>query len=528
MLKEKFYSSEVTTSQDNNSFLSCINEASILYTNQNKIKRSISKSQIQTSSDTMEKSDKVSSKRQKLNESVCNTSEGNLNDNIVTFQRNTLTEEQQNYINLINELAENKSSNTNLRAGSETANNYQSNPYKHEDNGNEWEEKQDEDKDKNNEEVTDNSKIRKTFPNWHIVPEVINRQIDSNPLFERQFYSSLYAVKRLELIYKLNEFIPDYEIIRVLNFNHKGNLLMCVARDVISIWDWAVGEKKSSFTNNDNFFISDVKWLPLENLIAFSDIFHEIYMLDIESGISTKLAVHPGILKLAVHPEIPHVIFSTGTDSRVISIDIRENKTKELFVVQENSSKVSLCSIECNPSNSNELCVAGHSYCAMVYDWRKVSKPLYKLWSNYVINNNQVYITSATYNYNGTEILVSYNHKELFLFNKLTLSFGDYDHMYENYVDMSPLYNGYFFGSKSEYVISGTDNNIFIWETNSESIIKCMTGDKTRVTYLASHPYIPILATCGYDSNIKLWMPSNKKLPRMQSFGNVRKNYNFI
>ncbi|XP_011049472.1 PREDICTED: DDB1- and CUL4-associated factor 8-like [Acromyrmex echinatior] len=430
----------------------------------------------------MEKSDEISSKRQKLNESACNTSEGNLNNNTVTFQRNTLIAEQQNDY-LINKLTENESSDTNLRAGSEITNNYQSNPYKHEDSGNKWEEKQEEDKDKNNKEVTDNFKIRKIFPNWHIVPEVINRQIGSNPLFERQFYSSLYAVKRFELIYKLNEFIP-------------------------------------AFINNENFFISDAKWLPWENLIAFSDIYYVIYMLDIESGISMKLAIRSGISKLAVHPEIPHVIFSAGTDSRVISIDTRENETKELFVVKTNSSKISLCSIEFNPLNSNELCVAGFSYCVMVYDRRKVSKPLYKLWPNYIINNDHVFVTSATYNYNGEEILVSYNHKDLFLFDKLTLSLGDYDHTYENYVDMSPLYNGYFFGPKSEYVISGTDNNIFIWEKNSESIIKYMRGDKTCVTHLASHPYIPMLATCGYDNNIKLWMPSNKKLSRMQSFGN--------
>jgi len=141
MLKEKFYSSlnsinlsEVITSQDNSSFLSCTNKASTMRTNQIKIKRS----QIQISSDTSieelsdDNSDEVSSKRQKLTESVRNTNKENLNDdNTVTFQRNTLIAEQQNY-HLISESAENESSNTNLRARSETANNYQSNSYKHE------------------------------------------------------------------------------------------------------------------------------------------------------------------------------------------------------------------------------------------------------------------------------------------------------------------------------------------------------------------------------------------------------------
>jgi len=56
-----------------------------------------------------------------------------------------------------------------------------------------------------------------------------------------------------------------------------------------------------------------------------------------------------------------------------------------LLVVKENLLKVPLRNINFNPSNSNEFCVAGQSYCVMVYDQRNVSKPLYKLWPNYVV-----------------------------------------------------------------------------------------------------------------------------------------------
>ena len=51
-----------------------------------------------------------------------------------------------------------------------------------------------------------------------------------------------------------------------------------------------------------------------------------------------------------------------------------------LLEVKENSLNVLLHSIDFNPSNSNEFCVAGQSYCVMAYDRRKVSEPLYKLW----------------------------------------------------------------------------------------------------------------------------------------------------
>lgn len=70
-------------------------------------------------------------------------------------------------------------------------------------NEDEWdEEEEDEDDD---EEIPHCLRIEKPPPNWRIVPEVINRQIGSNPLFQRRFYGSLHAVERLELMYNLNE-----------------------------------------------------------------------------------------------------------------------------------------------------------------------------------------------------------------------------------------------------------------------------------------------------------------------------------
>lgn len=70
--------------------------------NQNEVKRSISRSEVYATSETStEKSnrstDESSSKRQKLNESGSNTTARNVSDDILTFQRNELKVEQQNY-----------------------------------------------------------------------------------------------------------------------------------------------------------------------------------------------------------------------------------------------------------------------------------------------------------------------------------------------------------------------------------------------------------------------------------------------
>ena len=80
------------------------------------------------------------------------------------------------------------------------------------DNLNKWEatnedekEKQKEhnDEDEKNKNGADHIKLKKKCLNWHIISEVINRQIGSNPLFERRLYSSLYTVEELQLMYKL-------------------------------------------------------------------------------------------------------------------------------------------------------------------------------------------------------------------------------------------------------------------------------------------------------------------------------------
>lgn len=94
--------SEATTSQDNSPSSSYTNETNALNTDQNKVKRSISKGQLHAGSGTSieksdDSSDEDSSKRQKLNKSARSTNAGNVSDDTVTFQRNKSKAKQRNY-----------------------------------------------------------------------------------------------------------------------------------------------------------------------------------------------------------------------------------------------------------------------------------------------------------------------------------------------------------------------------------------------------------------------------------------------
>lgn len=48
-------------------------------------------------------------------------------------------------------------------------------------------------------------KIAKPPPTFHIVPEIISRQMGSNPLFQRKYHGSLHVVERLKQLHLLNE-----------------------------------------------------------------------------------------------------------------------------------------------------------------------------------------------------------------------------------------------------------------------------------------------------------------------------------
>ncbi|KYM98862.1 DDB1- and CUL4-associated factor 8 [Cyphomyrmex costatus] len=388
--------------------------------------------------------------------------------------------------------------------------------------------------------LSDNLKCletKKPPPNWFIAQEVINRQIGSNPLFQRRFYSSLHAVNRLEFKYKLCDL---EDTVSALSFNQKGNLLARASEKTVSIWDWAAKKKRCCFPNGHDILI-EAKWLPLdvENFMVTSGYDGCIRLLDLEYNSSRQminydLLFHPTHIDrknnwaLAVHPEIPYIVFSAYNDS-ILSIDIRENTPKLLDI--KNLRNSILRSIHCNPSNSNEFCVGGHFPCIRVYDQRNISNPLYQLWTTKYNRNRDAFATITIYNHDGTEILTLCNLSEILLFEKSMWSCeGNSNHtLYERSQFSSvPVVGGInFFGPKSEFIISGSYfGDIFIFDKKKKTALQWLTEDYKFVKCFR-HPHIPILATAS-KSNVLIWMPSGNEDPTESTFKTVCIDKNYL
>uniref|UniRef100_A0A1B6HPH4 Uncharacterized protein n=1 Tax=Homalodisca liturata TaxID=320908 RepID=A0A1B6HPH4_9HEMI len=367
---------------------------------------------------------------------------------------------------------------------------------------------------------------------WFAVKEIVNRETGCGgrwqgpERFQHRYYGSLHAVQRLELMYKLDE---HYGCVNSLHFNRSGELLVSASDDKrVVLWDWAADRSILSYDSGHSGNVFQAKFLPLSGDRHIVTCARDGQVrLSVLSGVGVckgtrLLAQHRRTThKLATHHDTPHVFLSAGEDALVLSHDVRTNKASKLLFVKEGANKMGLYSIHSNPVCSNEFIVTGEDQYIRLYDKRNISdgRPLSKFCPTHLLKPDVfLHVTCAVFNYNGTEVIGSYNDDDIYLFDTRLPSEADYVHKYEGHRNSMTVKGVNFFGPRSEFIVSGSDcGNIFFWDKNTESIVQWMRGDEEGVVNcLEPHPQVPIIATSGLDSDIKIWVPSCEQEPAMK------------
>jgi len=364
---------------------------------------------------------------------------------------------------------------------------------------------------------------------WCPLTDTLKRSLgmESCCIFRDKANASKLLVERLELKMKL-----DFHdgCVNSLNFNEGGDLIASGSDDCnIAIWNWAKNSKEPQlwYDSGHNSNVFQAKFMPNSNnmttvscardgqiRVAFLSLANQVQQ-------TKRIAQHRGSAhKLSIEPGSPHIFLTCGEDAVVYSIDLREAKPQKLFCLHnEKHRKVPLYSIFMNPTNMNEFAVGGRDQFARVFDRRKIleekeSGILKKFCPDHLKEQPAMHanITCLVYNYDGTEILTSYNDEDIYLFDSTLSSEANHIHCYKGHRNSATVKGVNMLGPKSEYVISGSDcGHIFIWNKSTEEVVNFLPGDRTGVVnVLEQHPSACILATSGLDHDVKLWTPTGK------------------
>lgn len=378
-----------------------------------------------------------------------------------------------------------------------------------------------------------------------LVPSLQSRQLGilSPQNFSRDTSGSCGLVKRLTLHDKL---VHHDGCVNTLHFNMSGDLLASGSDDLdIVIWDWAKGKKKIAYESGHSSNVFQAKFMPYTGdstiVSCARDGKVRVGFLHSSSDgckITKCLAQHKGAAhKLCIEPGSPCEFLTCGEDGVVFHADLREDKAHKLFCcrVEEHSRRVPLYTIFINPLNVYEFAVGGRDQFARIYDRRKLPddskasvEPVKQYCPHHLMGTtNDLFanITCLVYSYDGTELLVSYNDENIYLFDSYSSSEAEYIKSYKGHRNNATVKGVNFYGPQSEYIVSGSDcGHVFLWDKETQEVVQFLEGDNTGVVNcLEPHPFAPILATSGLDHDVKIWLPTAEEATNLDGLKNVIK-----
>ncbi|KAH8263770.1 hypothetical protein KR038_001094 [Drosophila bunnanda] len=346
----------------------------------------------------------------------------------------------------------------------------------------------------------------------------------STQSFAQGYYGSRLVVEQMSLLHEMSK---HSGCVNCLNFNRSGDLLCSGSDDLnIIVWDWAKNEPRHKFRSGHSMNIFQTKFIDsagcLDIVSASRDGQVRRAVVPPSGGVTkpTRLYSHSdAVHKIVVVPLSRHEVMSAGEDGAIKHFDLRTSTeaTTMLRCVHHSRNerggrqrdRVRLFSIAHHPF-APEFCVSGSDDNLRVYDKRKLTKPVHEMTPRQLKETKITQITCAVYNHSGSEILASYSDAGIYLYDSRNYTDGETLHCYEGHVNSRTIKGVNFFGSRSEYIVSGSDcGNIFFWEKNSAAIVNFMKGDHAGVVNcLEPHPWMPVLATSGLEPKVKIWTPN--------------------
>lgn len=339
--------------------------------------------------------------------------------------------------------------------------------------------------------------------------------------FERYASNSLWMIQRLKLEKQLKSHTGS---VNCLDFNTAGNLICSGSDDLsVCIWDWQHrrpdSQLKAKIATGHAANVFQSQFCQDDQKIVTSSRDGNVRLLDIESSQSELLLSSSGEIKRLAFTS-PQTLVTCGTNASVHLIDLRDSAPKKLFTVRSprNNRSCKLFSISSHPLDKHMIAVAGASPYVFLYDLRRITghdishcdvepKPIYCMGQ--AENSNHI-ITSTAFNSTGDKLLISYNDDDLYVCRTDTCKVI---HRYQGHRNKRTIKGCAWFGDN--FVMSGSDDgHIYGWDLDSEHIVCFLDGDEGVVNCLNVHPNLPILASSGFEHDVKIWEPNSNIWPQ--------------
>ncbi|XP_050996836.1 DDB1- and CUL4-associated factor 8-like [Acomys russatus] len=375
-------------------------------------------------------------------------------------------------------------------------------------------------------------------PRWNVLNALRDRQLGSSARFVYEACGARVFVQRFSLQYTLE---GHGGCVNTVHFSQSGNLLASGSDDLkVILWDWLHQQPVFKFNSGHKNNILQAKFLPncSDDLLAMCGRDGQVRVAQLSAMSVThktkRLVKHRGAShRLALDPDYPFRFLTSGEDAVVFNIDLRQRKpATKVVVTKQGRKKVGLYTINMHPANVYQFAVGGQDQFVRIYDQRKINENvnngvLKKFCPHHLFTcDYPLYITSLVYNFDGTELLASYNDEDIYIFNSSDGDGAQYAKRYKGHRNNATVKGVHFYGPKSEFVMSGSDcGHIFIWEKSSCQIVQFLEADDGgTVNCIDPHPYLPLLASSGLDHGVKIWAPTAETSTKLTGLKKVIKS----
>ncbi|XP_036160129.1 DDB1- and CUL4-associated factor 8-like [Myotis myotis] len=376
-------------------------------------------------------------------------------------------------------------------------------------------------------------------PRWQVLTALRDRQLGSSARFVYEACGARAFVQRFRLQYGLE---GHSGCVNSVHFNQRGTWLASGSDDLTAIiWDWVRQRPVMAFNTGHRNNVFQAKFLPNcgDSTLATCARDGQVRVAQLPaislSRVSKRVAQHRGAChKVALVPDSPVRFLTAGEDAVVFDIDLRQDHpASRVVVTKENESRVGLYAVFVNPANIYQFAVGGRDQFVRIYDQRKINETdnngvLKKFCPHHLVHcESQSFITCLVYSHDGTELLVSYNDEDIYLFHSSHPDGAQYVKRYKGHRNNATVKGVNFYGPRSEFVVSGSDcGHIFLWEKSSCQIVQFLEGDRAgNINCLEPHPYLPVMATSGLDHDPKIWAPTAKAATKLLGLKDlVKKN----